>query len=277
MQAYPGSLQGRLALMPSSMLQKGKATCLDENVYVKYQAVIPLLDIFHLPLVPAELDTPSPPGHPSEDDHPSSHPPPTTSGPSSNPSKLSASPGFASAIAKKAAGPSPLSMPQNGDDDTGQISSHMTDVFAVKAWGASNPSMQPADGLITTQSDSSPAAISADPSSNADAAFRPSEMTSEVGQNLAAKVDNLGTEGVNGNASSEPARTQCGDRIRTMSASFGRLRAKFEGGISNPLFAQDSIISTASSIQHRGSTETLRTSSDSEDSAFPLSRQRSNR
>ncbi|KAK9834379.1 hypothetical protein WJX74_000198 [Apatococcus lobatus] len=51
---YPGSLQGRLALMPSSMLQKGKATCLEENVYVKFQAIITLHDIFHLPLVPAE-------------------------------------------------------------------------------------------------------------------------------------------------------------------------------------------------------------------------------
>ena len=36
------------------MLQKGKATCLEENVYVKFQAIITLHDIFHLPLVPTE-------------------------------------------------------------------------------------------------------------------------------------------------------------------------------------------------------------------------------
>ena len=70
LQVYPGSLQGRLALMPSSMLQKGKATCLEENVYVKFQAVITLNDIFHLPLVPAEYNhtaADARPGHSTPD------------------------------------------------------------------------------------------------------------------------------------------------------------------------------------------------------------------
>lgn len=68
--------------MPSSMLQKGKATCLEENVYVKFQAIIPLNNIFHLPLVPAEYK------HSTSDTRSGSATPDKTVTPSKGPSRL---------------------------------------------------------------------------------------------------------------------------------------------------------------------------------------------